>query len=89
MATTLAAFPNIPPDLQEIIAVIIADMLDGDIDHEETKTKLRDLGKLGVALARAALRAKGVFWDMIAGPFVEKAIMDAVEKFIADHAPKV
>jgi len=79
---------NLTPETANLIGLLFADLLDGDIDNEETKTQLRELGKLGVTLARTALRTKGILWDVIAGPLVEKAITDAVEKFIKDKSAK-
>lgn len=81
-------FKNLTPETANIIGLLFADLIDGDIDNEETKTKLRELGNLGVTLARTALRSKGVLWDVIAGPLIEKAITDAVEKFIKDKSAK-
>ncbi len=79
---------SLTPETANLIADLFGDLMDGDIDKESTKVQLRELAKLGVGLARTALRARGILYDLIAGPLVEKAILDAVEKFIAEKTAK-
>lgn len=72
--------------LDQILADIMADLIDGKIDDPKTADEIREVAKNLGALASQALVARyGLLWGGLVGSLANKAIGDAFEKFIAEH----
>lgn len=75
-------------NLELLITDVAGDLLDGDIDRQETADSLRELAKTLGELASTALFARYGLVGRLIGIAAAKAIAGAFDRFIAERMAK-